>query len=361
MLNKRRSATVAPRGWGLAWLLSASLAGSALAQEQPPPAVSVEPERFSLRGFGNVDFAAAGADDVADGFRLGALDLYMSSSISDRFSALAELVFESDGGELVTDLERLTFSYEPWSHLRLDLGRMHSPIVLWNVHHHHGVYLDTPIERPAMARFEDHPGAWPLHFVGLTASGQVTTGGSLRYLVGAGNGRGEVLDSIEVAGNTGGGSALITSMSFAPVLGWELTASGYFDTIPAPSGTLRERDYTFSTAYLRQGFELQAEWARMNHSPVDGGETYRTTGYYVLASRRLPGRLDKLRPYLLFDHLDVAQGEAFLAGVSDEESWTAGVRFDPRGGAALKVEYRSQKSGDTDRASVFQAQAAFAF
>ena len=342
-------------------LLFASSVTPVIAQEAPASAEAAEQERFRMRGFGNIDYAAASAEGQSDGFRLGALDLYMTSSISARFSALAELVFESDGGELVTDLERLTLTYEPGSHLRLDLGRMHSPIVLWNVEHHHGVYLDTPIERPAMARFEDHPGAWPLHFVGLTASGEVTTGGSLRYLVGVGNGRGEILDRVQVAGDAGGGSAALASISLAPVLGWKLTASGYFDTIPAESGALRERDYTLSTVYVGQGIELRAEWARMNHSPTDGAETYRTTGYYVLVSKRLPGRLEKVRPYLLFDHLRVAPGEAFLADITDEESWTAGARFDPIGGAALKLEYRSQKNGATDRASVIQVQAAFAF
>jgi hypothetical protein len=352
------------------WLLlgvSLILPGSAHAQAAAPDAASsaAAEAQPSLRLvlFGNVDVLARPPEGEHAGFSMGPLVFYATGRISDHWSALAELVFENDDNTLVTDLERLLLAYEFSDELRFDIGRHHNPLVRWNVTLHHGLFMQTPIERPAMARFEDEPGLWPVHFVGLRVSGRRSDGLGLRYEAGAGNGRGAITDEIQVSGDRNRNKAAFVSLGIGPAFapGWELYLTGYADRIPAAGGDLRERDFTVATNYLAHGAEVRAEWGRMRHEPVAGGSARNTTGWYVLASRHLPGRAHDVRPYVFLDHLRVAADEAFLAGTPDESSWTAGLRWDASAGAALKFEYRSRKIGAGDREGIVRAQVAVSF
>lgn len=335
------------------------------AQEHPEPpvaAVSAVEDRRHLRidGFGDFGFQTKTAEEQSH-FRSGALDLFMTSAFAENFSALVELVFERDGNTLVTDLERFQVSYERSRFLRLDLGRAHTPLAFWNHWHHHGVFLQTPIDRPAMARFEDEPGLWPVHFVGLVASGLVVERAGLRYQVGVGNGRGGILDEIQVGSDRNRAKAAFLTLSVSPASGWQIRATGYADRIAAETGELRERDYSLATGYERRGLEVKAEFGEMRHRPVAGGSSYKTQGYYALVSKRLSGRVRDLRPYVLYDRLRPAPDEAFLEQAPDERAFVLGGRFDARDTFALKVEYRSQRKGSAAREGVVRAQAAIAF
>ena len=381
MVNGGGKKTLLRSSLASACLLGLIFAGSrdGWGQEQPDPAAPAEAPpapthesgvhfatggtAFRIAGFGDADFVAPTAEGENSAFSIGPVVLYMTARMSDHWSALVELVFESDGNTLVTDLERFVVSYEYSDRLRLDLGRHHNSLVRWNVTQHHGLFHQTPVERPAMARFEDQPGLWPVHFVGLRASGRLQDRFGLRYEVGVGNGRGQILDEVQVGGDANGSKAIVASLGFAPAFspGWELYFTGYFDRIPATDGELREQDFTVSTSYLARGLEVRAEWGRMQHTPEGASFDYRTTGWYVLVSRRLPGRWDFLRPYLFLDHLEVAKGERFLEGVPDEASWTGGLRFDLNAGTAVKAEYRSQKIGAGEHDGVVRAQVAVAF
>lgn len=339
------------------------------AQEPPPPSsfpspasseASAPASRFWIAGFGDVNFTARAPEGGQTGFANGGFDLYATAAISDHWSALAELVFENDGNDLVTDLERYIISYEHSNLVRLDAGRLHNPLVRWNVTQHHGVFLQTPMERPAIARFEDEPGLWPVHFVGLLASGGRQDRAGLRYYLGVGNGRGRILDEVQVGSDVNRSKAVILGLGAAPrfAQGWEVYASAYRDEIPATDGSIRERAYTASTSYLASGLEIRAEWSRLNHRPEGANRTFRTTGWYALVSRRLPGRFESLRPYLLRDRLRVAKGETLLEGSPDYDAWVAGLRWDVHDAVGLKGEYVSERVGDGRRDSIVRFQAA---
>jgi hypothetical protein len=337
----------------------------ALAQDHSEPLAPVgsaaeEHPYLRIAGFGDFNFQSKTAE-LESHFHNGGLDLFMTSAFADRFSVLAELVFESDGNALATDLERFQVSYEASPYLRLDLGRVHTPVAYWNNWHHHGAFLQTPIERPAMARFEDEPGLWPVHFVGLLASGRLSERAGLRYEVGVGNGRGAILDEVQIGFDRNGAKAAFLTVGVSPAVGWQISATGYADTIPAVTGELRERDYTLATGYAGRGLEVKAEFSEMRHRPVGGGPSYKTQGYYALISKRLAGRVKDLRPYVLYDRLRPAPDEAFLGQAPEERSFVLGVRFDPRDSVALKAEYRSQRTGAAGREGVVRAQAAIAF
>ena len=160
-----------------------------------------------------------------------------------------------------------------------------------------------------------------------------------------------------------GSKAFVTSLGVAPdaLPGLQAFASGYFDRIPAPGGELRERDVTFSLSFIRGAVELRAEWSLLQHKPDGSSASFDSRGWYALASYRLPEPLANLRPYVLLEGLNAAEGEAYLDGIPDEKAVAAGIRFDVNRWLALKGDYRSQKVGDGPREGVVRFQLAANF
>lgn len=342
--------------------LLAAWATAAAAQEPAPsPVVMAAPDRPTVRilPFGNADVTSRSEDSGHGGFSIGPFDLYVTSRLSEHWSALGELVFENDDNELATDLERFLVGWQASDHLRLRLGREHNPIVRWNTALHHGLYMQTPIERPAMARFEDDGGPWPVHFVGLFADGMAGPG--LRYGAGIGNGRGAIPDEVQVTFDRNGPKALVGWLGWSPptVVGLELDLTGYGDRIPADSGELRERAWTASASYVSGHWELRGEYGRIEHRPNQGDLRFRTSGWYALAGYEIPRTA--VKPYVLLEKMTVAADDPFLAGIPDREGWVIGVRWDPDPRAALKAEVTSPRIGDAERHTIVRAQLAVAF
>ncbi len=318
---------------------------------------------ITIQGFGDWNYVARAPAGEHSSFHDGAFEFFVTSRLSDHWSVLAELVFESSGNELSTDLERFQVTYDHSDALRVSIGRVHNPILRWSVTNHHGLFLETPVDNPIIARWEDRPGLWPLHFVGVLATGRLPGALGFSYAVGVGNGRGRTLDEIQVGHDENGSKAWVASLGIAPesVPGLQLFASGYVDRIPAPGGELREQDATASLAYLRGPVELRAEWSLLHHTPDGSPTSFDTRGWYALASYRLPGELRMVRPYVLAEELRVAEGEAYLEGVPDEKAVAVGVRVDVNRWIALKGEFRSQVIADGGRDGVVRFQIAANF
>ncbi|MGH9441628.1 MAG: hypothetical protein ACRD16_05095 [Thermoanaerobaculia bacterium] len=341
-------------------LLSASLAA---AQDASYPTARVS-------AFADLNVSRSTTSDTTD-LDFGELDPYGEIQLSDSWSALAEgLIQRHERGsrtdvpgrrKIELDLERLLVAYSPSDALRLQVGEVSSGIVEWNEREQLPRFLQTPIDVPAIAKRQEQGGAWPLHLIGGWLSGRVNGSAGLRYGVGIGEGRGTSRD--DIAPLTGPTSAAgLFSVAFAPtgVPGWEIGGAALLDDIPAPEGTYRERDVTLSTSYLRGPVEIRGEWSRMDHR-LPGGPSHTTWGWYALFSSRLPGQLHEFRPYLLLDRLNVAANEPYLADVSDERAWAAGVRWDATGKLVVKFDFRSQRSLSPELDHRLRLQIAVAF
>jgi hypothetical protein len=353
----------------LALGLALGAPGAAAAQDppaSPPPAeapAALDPSHrptVRILPFGSADFTSESEDSGHSSFAIGPFDLYITASLSEHWSALGEIVFENGDNSLATDLERFLVAWQASDLLRLRAGREHNPLVRWNTALHHGVYMQTPVDRPSMARFEDDGGPWPVHFVGLLADGMAGRTG-LRYGAAVGNGRGAIPDEIDVTFDRNGSKALIGWLGWEPpaVVGLELSLTGYADRIPAESGELRERGWTASGSYVAHQWELRSEYGQLDHRTADGSATFRTTGWYALAAFELP-RVP-VKPYVMLDHMDVPEADPFLFGIPDREGFVVGVRWDPDRRAAVKAEVLSQRVGDGDRQTTLRAQLAVAF
>ncbi|HVT02557.1 MAG TPA: hypothetical protein VHL58_04175, partial [Thermoanaerobaculia bacterium] len=337
--------------WGVLSLVGLFAVSGLMAQSVPATESPKYPS-FRIGGFAGLELHTS-SDNRREGLDLVEIDLYPTAQFSDRWSALAEVVALRDLRPSTTetgrrpllelDLERLFVAYEPTDLLRIEVGETHTGIVRWNEREHRSRLLQTPIDVPAIARPPQDDGAWPLRFVGLWLSGRSKGPLGFRYGLALGNGSGTVRDSIPIFGRDRSTAGLL-SLSIEPARwhGLELAVAGYAQRIPTAE-PLHERDVTFSTSYVNRGTEVRTEWAQMLHTAVHSRKRYRSTGYYVLASQRLGGRLARLRPYVLIDRLSLAPGEAYLRDARDENAWAGGLRYDLTGHFTLKTEFRSQR------------------
>lgn len=112
-------------------------------------------------------------------------DLLVSDSIG-AFRGLVEYLFNDDEHEL----ERLQVGWAPDDDWMIWAGRYHRPYSYWNTRFHHGQYLQTSIDRPALEEWEDDRGFLPSHATGLLLewNGTDKAGGGLQIAVAAGAG-----------------------------------------------------------------------------------------------------------------------------------------------------------------------------
>lgn len=317
---------------------------------------------FTMQGFGNVDLVASPYKGEHTGFETGAFDLFVTSHLDDHWSALTELVFEPDGNTIVPDLERFEFLYERSDALRISAGRVHNPFLQWPITYHHGLFMQVPVDRPIMAHWEDEPGLWPMHFVGVLAQGRLGGVTGLNYALGVGNGRGAILDEVQVGSDANDNKAVVASLGVSPdaLQGFEIHASTYLDRIPSDT-TLKETDYAVSSAFVRGPLDVRGEWSQMEHKDEANAITYRTTGWYAMGALRLPLKGPQVKAYVLVEGLDAPANESFLMGPADEQAWAAGLRWDVSRSVALKGAYRSTKVEGFDRDGEARAQLAVNF
>lgn len=136
----------------------------------------------SLHGFANMGFADDNSTDhhrkYARGFYLNNFDLYYNPDVGNRMRFLSEVVFEPDAEsqQPTFDAERLQAGYVVSNNLTVWVGRFHTPIGYYVIAYHHGMQLQTAVEKPRFLDFEDHYGVLPVHTNGLWLNGNFTIG-----------------------------------------------------------------------------------------------------------------------------------------------------------------------------------------
>lgn len=341
------------------------LTGPAGAEEEPPAPPEPTTPRAVFKGFGNVDFHA---EDGHAAFSLGAIDLFLTSSLSEGVSVLAEVNVEQRGTESSTvEIERFQIQFAPSDRYRFVLGRIHTSLGYWNQTFHHGTWIQTTAERPLIYRFEDDGGALPVHEVGLMVAGDVGSGRSrLEYALSVSNGRAGQPTEVQTIGDKDGLNALHLWLGFRPGFLRDLIVGGVVrrDRIPAApelgrNDRLKERILGGYAAYRTVRTEVLAEYLDIRHeAEASTGASFVTKGAYVQLSRAFR----RVRPYYRFDWQDSDPNDPFYLGEQPSlHSHTVGLRFDPHPWVTLKVEGSAvdRKSGGHDTVGVFQA--AFTF
>src|SRR5207237_2429337 len=199
---------------------------SSTVPEQPPEhqhapnttAVREAEEHYpslQIRGFGDVDFSASDQKGSVSGFNLGQFVLHFASPLSRKVSYFGEVSFTAQPASYELQVERSIIRYDYNDYFKISFGKYHTPIGYWNTAFHHGAWLQTTISRPQMVQFG---GTFiPVHFVGLSAEGNIPSGGlGLGYNVGIGNGRSSILSKAGDNGDINDNRAWVASVFARP-------------------------------------------------------------------------------------------------------------------------------------------------
>ena len=341
--------------------IAAARADAQTADDHQNPMPASRPDLVA-HVFGSVDWGAAQRSDTLNSFALGQLALFVTASINDRVSLLAEVVTEASAADtrVAVNLERLQLTYRLNDQLNLSAGRFHTGIGFYNAAFHHGSYFETVIGRPRIFRFEHEGGVLPIHEVGLSVRGKVPkTGSTLQYVAEVGNGRrwtdfgDEILDQNKAKSTNVGLSVRPESWRDA-----EVGASFYRDDIPVDVDTSVTHHITAVYGiYRTPSVELMAEWLELSYRQAGIATTYVDRGGYVQVSKAF----GKLRPYYRYDRLDINPATPFIGDYGSSTQHVAGLRFDPATWVGIKSQYERMYENGGAGANGVHVQLVFVF
>jgi hypothetical protein len=307
-----------------------------------------------IRGFGDASFHGDNAHGDSSTFSLGQLDLFVTSDLSERYRFLTEIVFESGPDNIYgkslgsenqfgVDLERYLIQFSLNEHLNLSLGRGHTAIGYYNTAYHHSAWMQTTVDRPFLFQFEDRGGILPIHIVGASASGLVTSNKfGLHYIAEIGNGR-ESRDPLhdEPVQNVisdQNHKAFDLGMFFRPdaTPGFQAGLSLYKDQLaPAQQPTIDETIVAAHVVLIRPKYEWLSEAVLDRHAPAGSPTVFHTPGGYAQFSRVF----GEFRPYFRYEYLNAPVREPVFPDVGLRHGPLAGIRFDPNESVALKLQF----------------------
>lgn len=372
-----------PIGYRLtAWLLGAGVAvclasQTAFAQTPSPQdtgddtaAPSTNPPSLQLLGYADSSFAAEWPDsgDTTATFKLGEFDLFFTSTLGPDWSALAEVVFETESSNTVAvDLERAVVTYAPRDSFNLSMGRFHSVISYYNSTFPHASWYQVAANRPFSQDFEDEGGLLPSHGVGVSVSGRA--GGPLRprFSVELTNGVGaDAIGTpsptlhVQGSGDQNNRKSVVGALQLRPVKapGWQLGVATLFDSVgPTGSPEVSERIVSGHLVFQDENWEWITEAYGIRHQ-LEASAAANSSAIYTQLARQAGAA----RPFFRYEQVQLSDGDPLhteLAGTTKGPS--VGVRFDPSPFVAIKTQFDWLKHTDGDGRKRFVVQASFAF
>ena len=282
---------------------------------------------------------------------------HVNTRLTRRLSYFAEVDLDATGGHgSQVSLERSVFKFDFKDAARLRIGRIHTPVSIWNSTFHHGQYLQTSVTRPVIVEYTTRFS--PIHSLAIEFSGVSSRRwGRVEYLVGVANqdnshGHEETADSH--AKNPAYYSRL--SVSPARVVGLSVGASLFRERLDNPdhheehsSGHLNKTVAAVHTSLQSFRWELMAEFMTVSHQ----GSILDTPnwGFYVQPALRIGGVDSRVKLYARGGRMEKSRSDPFFAS-DDCFTWkglTGGIRFDIAPLVALTAEYRQY--GETSLAS----------
>lgn len=298
-------------------------------------------------GFADVDYVETDRP-IDDGFFLGQLVGHAAAGLSERVTFFSEVSATARPDEYRIEVERLILRYDFSDALKVSAGRYHTPINYWNTAFHHGLWLQTTVNRPEMIRFGTR--FQPVHFIGVQMEGAFPASPlGVGYALGLGNGRSEDIARGGDPGDVNEHRAWLGQIYVRPpsLFGLQAGAAFYVDRVTPETevtDTFEERIFSAHLAWLRESPEFVGEYARVLHDPEAGGGDHAADAWYAQLAYRLPGRAGNWKPYARYERIEVAESDPVFAPFDLEyEGGIGGIRFDFTTLAALKAEYRRER------------------
>ncbi len=332
-------------------------AGPVVAQTEADQSALREPP-VRIIGFADFDYDTTDVHGK-QGFSLGQAVAHLVAPLGDRLNLFSEISATAHDSDYSIEVERLIVKYDFSDRNTLSAGRFHTPIGYWNTAYHHGAWLQTSIGRPESVKFGSQ--LVPIHFVGLLFEGEFPGDRGFGYNVGIGNGRHSNIARAGDAGDINDERAWTALGFYQPraIKGLKAGLGVYSDRVTPPNSV--EVDETIYSAYFaleRETPEIIAEYHHSDHDARTGpAASGSADSAYVQFAYRLGGDMQRLKPYLRAEKIDVDATDPLLSGLGlDYDGAIAGLRFDFAPYAALKFEYRDEKFGDLERENSFLVQ-----
>ena len=334
---------------------AANVAAPEPAPEQPP--VNSVNDRLKLNVFGDVGFETTDLKPSTNTFEIGSLDLFMTARLSEKVSALAEVLFvAADDNTISPDVERLLLQYRRNDYFTAAIGRYHTTIGYYNTAFHQGAWFQTTVDRPFMYAFDDQGGFLPLQEVGVTTSGIIPSGKlGLSYVAEVGNGRNHLLggEPAQNAQDTNNGKSVNFALSAHPAWlnGVDMGFSMYHDYLTFSDNVNHsELISTIHVVYLNSNYEFLNEAMLVRHvgSSTGAPGVFHTPAFYTQFSRRIRS----YRPYFRYQYINAAADEPIYGDPTDgpvvgrRNGASLGLRYDFTEHTAFKLQYdRAQRRG----------------
>ena len=324
--------------------------GSAAPEATPldPEKMDVSKTLLHIRGFADFGLVGTSGKGNSGAFSMGKLNLFITSNISDKLKFLSEVVFENQGpfspqaNNFTVDVERALLEYSYNDALNLTIGRYYTAIGYYNTAYHSSAWVQTAIGRPSLFAFEDEGGILPLHEVGVSASGQISSGGlGLHYVAEVGNGRGTrtpinstAEQTIDISNHESQTVALFARPDRIP--GLQIGFSAYRETLaPNYSEKIGETIWDVYAMLARGSFEWLTEGVLIRHSLYDRSLVYKTPGFYSQFSKRF----GSFAPYCLYQYINAPASEPIFSDVGLRTGPSVGIRYDATESVAVKLQY----------------------
>jgi hypothetical protein len=310
------------------------------------PGMGTGPGEFPtmrFQGFSDVSYAANDLGPGTNTFALGQFTLFITSTLSDHFSVVAEPVLEADERNAFGfELERLLLQFNANQYFSVGVGRYHTAIGWYNTAYHHSTWLQTAIGRPFLFEFEDKGGILPIHNVGVSMTGRIPSGGlQLRYIAEVGNGRSSrsrLDEPVQSVRDENHGKAVNLAILARPdsLRGFQAGFSAYFDRLaPADQPKVRQTILAGHAVYQGSGFEWLNEAVLVRNAPEGIDRVDYTPGFYSQVSRQF----GNARPYVRYQYVNVPDTDVYFPDVGLMHGPSLGVRYDFNQFAAFKIQY----------------------
>lgn len=289
-------------------------------------------------------------------FKTGAVDFYLTKDIGS-VKTLIELIFETDGDDLVTDLERVQIGYEFDMGLTVWGGRFHTPYGYWNTAYHHGAQIQTSILRPKFIDFEDAGGIMPSHSTGIWLVDRIGDFGYDIYVTNGSN----ILASPEnntsnaffgeLNMNKGGDdnfNKAVGANFYYDIDDLRLGVHGLTQIVDIFNGSQSELImYGGYLVYDDSELEIMAELYMFNNTnKIDtiGTNTNKTYSSYASFVQAAYNVIEDWTPFLRYEIAELDSDDVYFASQSfttgpSYKRFATGVKYDLNQDSALKLEY----------------------
>lgn len=343
-------------------------AATPTAENQSQDAQEVAREMHNLsgikwRGFGEVNYKVLDqrtpelgtygfVPGSAGNFYSGDFDLFLTSRLNDKTSALSEIDFVGqDAQNFKVDLRRMLLKYDQSDHLRMSFGRYQTNIGYYNWAFRSASWLQTTADRPLIQEFATEGGLLPTQAIGISVTGTIPSGKlGLNYIAEYGssdtirpdiNGEGNFND--ENNGNQINFGLFATPDRFP---GLRIGGAIYHDQISnivlssldeelnSSSDRFNQTIFNGHVVYVAHQIEFLNEGFLIRHAPIGPGETFHTPAFYTQFSRKF----GKVRPFFRYQYVNKSELNPIFDDITLRHGPSFGARYDLNDFLAFKVQ-----------------------